>query len=93
MVIHAVQMLYVEHMIIKRFVRVCQITLADRQIADQNVLWMKIAQQRWLASVINVKIHAKELVGQMLTAPFSITERIVFVTSVSPAIHLPAVVK
>lgn len=92
-VIHAVPMLYVQFIIIKPSAHVCQIISDDHQIVDQNVSWMKIAQQHWLVCVTNAKILVMEHVGLMLIVLFSITGHIVFATVVLPAIHLPAVVK
>lgn len=87
MVIHAVQIPYVVLTIIKQFVHVCPIILADRQIVGPNVLWIQIVQQRWLVYVINVRVHVMEHADQMHIAPFSITRPIVFVMMDSLAIH------
>lgn len=93
MAIHAVQIQYVGHIIIRLFVHVYQ-TISDvRQIVDQNVLWIQIVQQRWLVDVINARARVMEHADQMLIARFSITKLIVFVMKDSQAIHTVDAVK
>lgn len=53
MEIHVVQIQYVDLIIIRPFAHVCRIISDDHQIVDQNVLWIRIVQQRWLVDVIN----------------------------------------
>lgn len=77
----------VEHMIIKLFAHAYRLMSGGHQIAGRNVLWILIVQQHWLVFAINARAHVMEHVDQMLTAPFSIIRRIVFVMMDFWAIH------
>lgn len=93
MEIHADQILFVVKLVQRLYVHVFQITWVDRQIVDPSVLWIPIVRQRWLVFVINVKALVMAHVDPMLTAPFYITKRIVFVMMVFKAIHTADAVK
>lgn len=93
MAIHAVQIQCVDHIIIRLYVHVYQIISDARQIVDQNVLWTRIVQQRWLVDVINARAHVMEHADQMHIVPFFITKLIVYVMEDSLAIHTVDAVK
>lgn len=77
----------VEFIMIKRYAHVYLTILDVHQIVDPNVLWILIAQQRWLVSAINVKPRAMVHADPTHTAPSSITELIVSAKMDLLAIH------